>query len=151
MKTLIVVRHATAAQVPGLADRERPLTEHGRREARDAGDLIRPLKPGLVLCSPSVRTRETAELLGIDAPIEVERDIYEAYADELLDLLRRTGPEIETLVLVGHNPGVHELVLTITGDGNAGFPPGAYAVIELPGDWDDLDPGTGNLVRAHRP
>ncbi|WP_245646749.1 SixA phosphatase family protein [Microtetraspora niveoalba] len=151
MKTLIVVRHAAAAQVPGLADRERPLTEQGKRDARRAGDLIRPLKPGLVLCSPSTRTRETAELLGIDAPIEIERDIYEAYADELLDLLRRTGPEVATLVLVGHNPGVHELVLTLTGDGDAGFPPGAYAVIESHGGWQDLDPGTGALVRVHRP
>ncbi|MFF4774617.1 SixA phosphatase family protein [Microtetraspora fusca] len=151
MKTLIVVRHATAAQVPGLADRERPLTDQGRRDARQAGDLIRPLEPGLVLCSPSVRTTETAELLGIDAPIEIERDIYEAYADELLDLLRRTGPEVETLVLVGHNPGVHELVLMLTGDGDVGFPPGAYAVIGLHGGWQDLDPGTGVLVRAHRP
>ncbi len=151
MKTLIILRHATAVQVPGLADHERHLTAGGEREAREAGELIRPLNPGLVVSSPSKRTRQTAQLLGLDASIEFERDIYEAYADELLQLLRRTDPGVDTLVLVGHNPAVHELVMILTGALNEGFPPGAYAVIELPCPWDDLDPGTGDLVHAYRP
>jgi phosphohistidine phosphatase len=151
MKTLIVLRHATAAQMPGLADHQRHLTADGEREAREAGELIRPLKPGLVVSSPAKRTRQTAKLLGLDAAIEFERDIYEAYADELLQLLRRTDPDVDTLVLVGHNPAVHELVMILTGAPDEGFPPGAYAVIELPGPWDNVDPGTGDLVHTHRP
>ncbi|GAA4589705.1 histidine phosphatase family protein [Planotetraspora phitsanulokensis] len=151
MKTLIVVRHAKAVHVAGLADRERGLTARGERNAREAGDLIRPLEPELVVSSPAVRTRRTAELLGLDAPIEYEGGIYEAYSDELLELLRRADPEVDTLVLVGHNPGVHELVLSLTGTQDDRFPPGAFAVIELPAPWEEVVPGAGRLVRTHHP
>ncbi|GAA4562110.1 SixA phosphatase family protein [Planotetraspora kaengkrachanensis] len=151
MKTLIVVRHAKAVHVAGLADRERGLTARGERNAREAGDLIRPLEPGLVVSSPAVRTRRTAELLGLDAPIDFEGSIYEAYPDDLLEVLRRTDPEVDTLVLVGHNPGVHELVLSLTGTDIDRFPTGAFAVIELPAPWEEAVPGAGRLVRTHHP
>ncbi|MFF4129134.1 SixA phosphatase family protein [Microbispora rosea] len=154
-RTLVVVRHAKAGQAPGLPDSERPLTPGGERDAREAGEEIRRLAPGLVpglvLCSPSVRTRRTAELLGLDAPVEIERDIYEAYPDDLLGVLRRTDDEITSVVLVGHNPGVHELVAALTDARLDGFPPGAYAVIELDVPWEDLAPGTGRLARMSRP
>ncbi|GAA2880878.1 histidine phosphatase family protein [Streptosporangium fragile] len=144
MRTLIVLRHAAAAQVPGLADRDRPLTEGGERDARMAGETIAGLglRPDLVLCSPSARTRRTAELALPGADVVVEPDIYEAYADELLMMIRRSDPEVRTLVLVGHNPGVHQLVQDLTArDGHAGFPPGAFAVIEVDGEWAELDGG----------
>ncbi|GGO13664.1 phosphoglycerate mutase [Microbispora rosea subsp. aerata] len=150
-RTLVVVRHATAGDAPGLPDRERPLTPGGERDARAAGEEIKRLTPGLVLCSPSVRTRRTAELLGLDAPVEVERDIYEAYPDDLLGVLRRTDGEITSVVLVGHNPGVHELVATLTDARLEGFPPAAYAVIELDVPWEDIAPGTGRLIHMSRP
>ncbi|MEZ0077241.1 histidine phosphatase family protein [Planotetraspora sp. GP83] len=149
--TVIVLRHAKAAHDGGLADWDRPLTARGERNAREAGDLIGRFAPGLILASPSVRTRQTAELLGLDAPIEFERDIYEAYPEELLDLLRRTDSDVETVVLVGHNPGVHQLVLTLTGTAGDHFPPGAFAVIELPGPWPEAAPGEGRLVSTHFP
>ena len=146
-----MVRHAKAGHAPGLRDSERPLTSGGERDATAVGEEIRPLSPGLVLCSPSVRTRRTAELLGLDAPVEIERDIYEAYPDDLFGVLRRTDGEIASVVLVGHNPGVHELVAALTDTRLDGFPPGAYAVIELDVPWEDAAPGTGRLVRASHP
>ncbi|MBE3008626.1 histidine phosphatase family protein [Microbispora sp. NEAU-D428] len=145
-----MVRHAKAGHAPGLPDSERPLTPGGERDARAAGEEIRRFAPGLVLCSPSVRTRRTAELLGLDAPVEIERDIYEAYPDDLLGVLRRTDGEIASVVLVGHNPGVHELVAALTDARFDGFPPGAYAVIELDVPWEDAAPGTGRLVHLSR-
>ncbi|MGI5161936.1 SixA phosphatase family protein [Microbispora sp. CA-102843] len=154
-RTLVVVRHAKAGHAPGLPDSERPLTSGGERDARTAGEEIRRfatmLNPVLVLCSPSVRTRRTAELLGLDASVEIERDIYEAYPDDLLGVLRRTDGEIASVVLVGHNPGVHELVTALTDARLDGFPPGAYAVIELDVPWEDAAPGTGRLVQVSRP
>ncbi|GIH90884.1 histidine phosphatase family protein [Planobispora siamensis] len=144
MRTLIVLRHAKAVHTPGLSDPERPLTERGERDARKVGEALATLglRPDLVLCSPSVRTRQTAELVLPGGPIEFERDIYEAYADELLELVRRTDPQVRTLLLVGHNPGVHELVLGLTSrDGDTGFPPGAFAVIETDDEWAGLDSG----------
>ncbi|WP_230878440.1 histidine phosphatase family protein [Planomonospora sp. ID67723] len=143
-RTLIVLRHAKAAHTPGLADAERPLTERGENDARRVGETFAALglRPDLVLCSPAVRTRRTAELALPGEPVEFERDIYEAYADELLTLLRRTDPEVRTLLLVGHNPAVHELVLELTTRaGDSGFPPGAFAVIETGDEWAELESG----------
>lgn len=150
-KTLIVVRHAEAGQGVGLPDLERPLTEGGERDARAAGELIRRLQPELVVCSPAVRTRRTAELLGLDAPVDIERDIYQAHPEGLLELLRRTDPDVRTLVLVGHNPGVHQLVLGLTGAASDGFPPGAVAVIQLSGPWAEVGVGEGRLVEMRHP
>ena len=151
VRTLVVVRHAKAGHAPGLPDHERPLTPGGERDARAAGEEIRRLAPALVLCSPSVRTRRTAELLDLDVPVEIERDIYEAYPDDLLGVLRRTDAETASVVLVGHNPGVHELVTALTDARLDGFPPGAYAVIELDVPWEDAAPGTGRLLHMSRP
>jgi phosphohistidine phosphatase len=149
VRTLIVFRHAKAAQVPGLADQERPLTERGEHDAKRAGDEIRAagLSPDAVLCSPALRTRRTAEIAFPEAEISYERDIYEAYPEELLELVRRADPDLATVVLCGHNPGVHELALEL-GGGDYGFRPGAYAVIQVESAWVDLWPGEGRLV-AH--
>jgi phosphohistidine phosphatase len=70
--------------------------------------------------------------------------IYEAYSDELLTLIRRSDPEVRTLMLVGHNPGIHNLVQGLTMEnGDSGFPPGAFAVIETDDEWAGLDAGRG--------
>jgi phosphohistidine phosphatase len=149
---LIVLRHAKAAQIPGLADRERPLTERGELDARRVGDEIRAagLSPDVVLCSPAVRTRRTAELAFPEAEISYERDIYEAYPDDLLELIRRADPELGTVVLCGHNPGVHELSLGLAG-GDYVFRPGAFAVIAVKSPWAELWPGEGRLITRWDP
>lgn len=125
-RTLIILRHAKAAQVPGLADKDRPLTDRGERDAARAGDEIRALghTPDLILCSPALRTRQTADLAFPGAAISHERDIYAAYPEDLLALLRLQDPEAATVVMCGHNPGVHELALMLAG-GDYGFRPGS--------------------------
>ena len=148
---LIVIRHAEAAGPPGLPDRERPLTAAGESAARAAGAQIRPLKPELVLCSPAVRARRTAELLGLDAPIEIEPVIYQGDSDDLIELLCRTETAIGTVALVGHNPAVSRLVWDLTGRECDAFPPGGYAVVDLDGSWEETGPGRGTLVSFHRP
>jgi phosphohistidine phosphatase len=156
VNTLILLRHAKAAHVPGLADKERPLTHRGEKDAGRAGATLKRmgLSPGLVLCSPSTRTRQTAELalaaLAPDAPVHLENEIYEAYPDELLELICRTDDKVSTLLLVGHNPGVHELIMNLTLSHDDGFPPGAFAVLET-GTWADLGPGDGRLVSRWNP
>ncbi|MEU6719425.1 histidine phosphatase family protein [Nonomuraea sp. NPDC046802] len=152
MRTLIVLRHAKAAHVPGLADRERPLTGRGERDAKRAGDEIRAagLSPDTILCSPALRTKRTAEIAFPEAEISYERDIYEAYPDELLELVRRADPEMSTVVLCGHNPGVHELALGLAG-GDYVFRPGAFAVIQVDSSWEELGPGEGRLINRWDP
>ncbi|MFC4589075.1 SixA phosphatase family protein [Sphaerisporangium corydalis] len=157
MNTLIVLRHAKAAHTPGLADRERPLTDRGERDAGRAGETLKQmgLCPDLVLCSPSLRTRRTAELalagLAADAPLQLESEIYEAYPDELLELVGRTDDEVATVLLVGHNPGVHELIMSLTlSRDEDGFPPGAFAVLET-GPWAGLGPGDARMLSRWNP
>ncbi|MFG2072019.1 SixA phosphatase family protein [Nonomuraea maritima] len=149
MRTLIVLRHAKAAHVAGLADRERPLTHRGERDAQQVGQELRAagLDPDVVLCSPAVRTRRTAQLAFPGKDISYERDIYEAYADELLEIVRRCEPDARTVVLCGHNPGVHELAVGLAG-GDYAFHPGAFAVIEVNTPWEELTSGEGRLT-AH--
>ncbi|MQY05489.1 SixA phosphatase family protein [Actinomadura macrotermitis] len=147
MPTLIVLRHAKAAAGIGLADFDRPLTERGRTDAAATGDRLRDrgLLPDAVLCSPALRTRQTLEglALGDGVPVEFEQGIYDNDPAVLADLVRLTGDEARTLLLVGHNPAVHQLVHDLAGDAAPReFPTCAAAVIELGGPWRDLVPGT---------
>ncbi|HEY9523339.1 MAG TPA: histidine phosphatase family protein [Thermopolyspora sp.] len=155
---LIVLRHAKAVHVAGMADFERPLTEQGELDARRAGAVLGRLGPApdLVLCSPAVRARRTAELALTEfapaAPIRHERGIYLAEPEELLDLVRLVDADVRTLLLVGHNPGVHELIRALTGDtDDRRFPPGAFAAIEAENGWADLWPGGGRAVAGWCP
>lgn len=146
-RTLLILRHAKAAQVLGLADHERPLAERGRSDSIATGDYLRKhgLLPDLVLCSTSLRTRQTLEGLAIDAPVSYERIIYRNDVDDLLTLVQATGDEVGTLLLIGHNPAFHELAIELSGEQIDYFPTSALAVIEL-ASWAD---GHGRLV-SHR-
>jgi phosphohistidine phosphatase len=117
---------------------------------------VRALEPDLVLSSPSKRTRETVDHLQISAPVDYLEPLYEADADELLEAIREASGRdqaYETVLLVGHNPGVHQLVLELTGGQQIpGFPPSAMAVIELDvEDWWQASTGSGRLTALHLP
>jgi phosphohistidine phosphatase len=151
MPTLIVLRHAKAATPPGTPDIDRPLAGRGRADAVQAGDELRAvgIVPDQVICSPSLRTRQTLDGLGLDAPVEYESRVYDNDAEEILGLLReRSG---DTLLLIGHNPSLHQLVFDLTGGAGARFPTSATAVIAFEGDWSDLRPGAGRLVSLWTP
>ncbi|RFU42380.1 histidine phosphatase family protein [Actinomadura logoneensis] len=154
MPTLIVLRHAKAEDGFGKADADRELTARGRADASAAGDRLRAdgLAPDLVLCSPTVRTRQTLDELGLETDVRFEPLIYANDAEELLELVRETGDEVDTLLLVGHNPSVHQLVHDLAPDGApAGFPTCSVAVIALQDAWNAVRLGTGDLVAYHSP
>jgi phosphohistidine phosphatase len=157
--TLIVLRHAKAATPLGLADADRSLTGRGRRNAAEAGRELAAMGaiPDLVLCSPARRTRETWDELSGSLPakpaVDYDGRIYGADPELLLDVVREVGDEVGTLLLVGHNPSVFELMLTLT-DGEppaAGFPTSAFAVVTLPVGWLDAGPGSGRLTTLWTP
>ncbi len=152
VRTLIVLRHAQAEQTPGVSDRDRTLTDRGEQDARRAGEAIRGLglAPDLAVCSPARRTRRTAELALPGVETDYQRLIYQGMVEELLELVRRTDPERRTVVLCGHNPGVLDLALLLTG-GDFGFPPGAFAVIRTESAWEDLWRRDGSLVTHWNP
>ncbi|GAB3660278.1 histidine phosphatase family protein [Actinocorallia lasiicapitis] len=135
-KRLLVLRHSKAAQVLGLADHERPLAERGRADAAAMGDFLRRegLLPDQVLCSTALRTRETLDGLALDAPVSYERGIYVGDGYDLLTLVQITEDDVDALLLVGHNPAVHELAVILGGGEVTDFPTSALAVIEL-ADW----------------
>ena len=135
--TLLVLRHAKAAGEPGVNDIERPLTAGGRRDASAAGRwlLSRGITPDWVLCSSARRTRQTWEEIGAvlaeAAPgqdaVSFGQRLYDAGAQDLLDLVNEQPSESRTLLTVGHNPASGQLVAMLTGRSDIAFPACALA------------------------
>jgi phosphohistidine phosphatase len=156
----MLLRHAKSSWAdPTLADIDRPLAPRGERAARRMAKYVRRqrLRPALVLCSPSLRTRQTLEAiapsLGGDASISVEPGLYAAEMNEILAQLRTTPDAVGSVLVIGHNPGLHELALALASRGadlprlRAKFPTGALAVLAAGCEaWGALEPGGAELV-----
>ncbi|WP_067653651.1 SixA phosphatase family protein [Nocardia harenae] len=160
-RTLILLRHGKSAYPHGVADHERPLAPRGEREAALAGTWIRTTLPPVdeVRCSTAERTRSTLAATGITAPAHYESGIYGADAAELIELVRLTGDDVRTLLLVGHVPGMPETALELAADRTGAaalalarkFPTSALAVLEFELPWSGIGPGSGELTRFHVP
>jgi phosphohistidine phosphatase len=155
-KRLLVLRHGQAKNAPpGGDDADRPLSGSGRRGAASLGPVVRRLAPDLVLCSSALRTRQTSEALelGADVDVSIEPGLYGAEVEELLEHVRGVDDDIEVLLVVGHNPGVHQLVVELTGGERVPtFRPATLAVLELDVEqWHELGPGLGRLTSLHVP
>lgn len=149
-RSLFVLRHAKSSwDDPALADHDRPLAPRGRRAAeRIAEHLSRThVEPELVLCSTATRARLTLELVqpSLGSPtVLLEDELYGASAGELLARLRRVPEDVESVLLVGHNPGLQDLVLELASTGEslerveAKFPTGALATLTLAEPWSRL-------------
>jgi phosphohistidine phosphatase len=125
---LFLVRHAEAA--PGDPDELRPLTDAGRKTARELGERLRDERPDVVLSSPLLRARETAEAIARAAGVTAEPDerlAPGADADALRLVVASRG---EAVVVVGHQPDCSEIVLALTGRLRQ-FSPGAFVEVEL--------------------
>lgn len=150
MRELILLRHAHAEAPAGVDDIDRPLSEVGLAEARAAGDWLREQDwlPDRVLVSPALRTRQTLEALGAlgEAEIGEAPAVYEASVGDLI-ALADAHVDAERLLLVGHNPGLEQLVALLTsgqsGD-HRGMPPAGIAVLRLPADAP-IEPGIASL------
>ena len=118
MKRLLLMRHAKAVQAADpLADIARTLMDRGERDARRVGERLRPHygKPDLIVASPAARALRTAQLVAATldytpSEIALERELYLAEPSMLLETVARQAPTLQTLLLVGHNPGLTELV-----------------------------------------
>ena len=127
MKIVLLLRHAKSAWgQPGLDDHERPLNRRGERAAEAMAEhIVRNVpRPDLILCSTAVRTRQTlaplVHRLTVPAPpIALERGLYLASADVLLERLRAITEEVGTVLLIGHNEGIGELAENLAGSGRA--------------------------------
>jgi phosphohistidine phosphatase len=109
-----------------------------------------------VLCSSATRTRETFTLVQpafADAPIQVEEDLYAVSGDALLERLRTVPDEVDSVLLIGHNPGLHDLALALASAGaeldrlEAKLPTGGFVTLAIPrSPWSDLGRGDAELV-----
>lgn len=153
MKTLYILRHAEAA--PGSPDEPRQLTDKGRGQAKQIGQAMREKGwcPDAIFCSPAARTKQTWEGLDLAHPKpDFKKAIYNASTSELLAIVQGAG-DVESLMLVGHNPSIHALAAGLAGNGpdkllqsvRNTFQPGTLAVYEFAGDWADVQPEDGLL------
>ncbi len=152
MKTLLLLRHAKSIASDGKQrDVDRSLNDRGRREAELIGRYIREheLNLDLVLSSAARRARETTELVlqAAERSIEVRYDerMYEADASRLLEIFSEVEKDKKTVLTVGHNPGMEELLQLLTG-GAEHMATGTLAKIDFKGaGWDRILEEKGNL------
>ena len=161
VRTLILMRHGKSAYPGGVADHDRPLARRGQREAALAGEWLRATQPPIdaVRCSTSERTRLTLTATGVDAPVEYDESIYGGYPRELVEVIQLVDDAVQTLLLVGHVPGIPWTAWELASNRSSPqaqamdekFPTSALAVLEFDRPWADLGPGTGDLVCFHIP
>lgn len=167
MKTLSLLRHAKSSwDDPVERDFDRPLNGRGHRAARRMGEWLRAegLQFDRIIASPALRIRQTIEGvetgLGQRLPIEQDKRIYMASAATLFDLVRECPDMVTDLLVIGHNPGLEDLLLIATeGDtsplrreAELKYPTATFASIAIDVDqWADLQEGGAKLVRFIRP
>ena len=145
MKILVIMRHGKSSWADAsLSDYDRPLNKRGKRDAPRMGKLIyqKDLVPQLIITSSAKRARKTAaaaaDSFGYDGRIETIRDFYHADAETYIEQLNGVTNEFSRVMVVGHNPGMEELIEELTGLWER-MPTAAVAVIELPIDkWSEL-------------
>ncbi len=159
-RRLLLLRHAEAARPPKVEDHERPLTALGLEQSNAVGMHMQKEEwlPECAIVSTSVRTRSTWEQVQKKLPAVVpaifEKRVYEASPEALLEVIQGASATHKTLVLVGHNPGLHSLSMQLVGraDRNAygrlrhEFPPGSLVVLDFQCDsWKEVVAHTGLL------
>jgi len=163
MRQLLLLRHAKSAwDDPSLADHARPLNSRGKLSARImAAEMQRlGLVPDVVLVSSARRTLQTMEALNPfeGSPIvTISDDLYLAPWTRLVELVRRVPETVRSVLLIGHNPGLHDLALALPGPGGLdsapalrlaeAYPTGGLAEFSIALPWHQLEAGGGRLVR----
>jgi len=153
MKTLLVMRHAKSDWgAASGGDHERTLASRGIKAARRIGRFLTDsgATPDLILSSTAVRAHSTAELAAEagdwGCEIVTSEDLYASDPERVIDVIRKTGNEIERLLIAGHEPTWSSLVNWLIGGGGVGMPTAAVACLDMPhGDWIDLAPATCEL------
>jgi len=166
MRRLMLLRHAkTETDAPSGRDQDRRLDERGHRDAAEIGTWLsrHPPFPDFVQVSPAVRAKQTWELAweAMKAQVRPPRveyvpELYGADPTDILQVIRMASvADPKHLMVVGHNPGMHELALALTGDGEAAgrkaladnLPTSGLAVFDFAtDDWNDVAFRRGRLV-----
>jgi phosphohistidine phosphatase len=166
MRRLMLLRHAkTETDAPSGRDKDRRLDDRGRRDAAEIGGWIatHPPFPDAVLVSTAIRTQQTWDIawtamkdLVPQPHVELVPELYGADPSQILAAVRSTSAaDSQRLMVVGHNPGMHELALALAGSGDAAgrkalagnLPTSGFAVLDFAvDDWGDVAFRRGRLV-----
>jgi phosphohistidine phosphatase len=146
-RTLVVVRHAKSDWQHDLADEERPLAPRGRREAPLIGPWVATHvgELDLVICSTAVRARQTLALSGLSGMVKYDERVYAASYQDLMSVVDEVSDDVTKLALVGHNPGLSDLVRILTNE-PIELKTAAVAVLTWPGGWPDVWSRRASLV-----
>ncbi|QXM25302.1 histidine phosphatase family protein [Elioraea tepida] len=165
MRQLLLLRHAKSSwDDPGLPDHDRPLDSRGRRDAAAMGEAMRRLglSPDIVLVSSARRTLETLaaiEPLEGSPLVDEHAELYLAPAEKMLAMLHAVPETARSVLLIGHNPGLHDLALALIGPSGLAsggedarrlgekYPTGALAEFAIATPWWGVEEGGGRLVR----
>jgi phosphohistidine phosphatase len=162
---LWLLRHAKSSwDDQALADHERPLSSRGERDAERMCAYLadEAIRPAIVVCSSALRARQTfakvLESLGTELDVRIEPELYTFDVAGLLERLQMVPDDVSSVMLVGHNPAIHDLTLLLAGRGadladvQEKFPTCGLIEIELPPTpWSDIGPGVGTLTRFVSP
>lgn len=163
---LFVLRHAKSSwDDPGLDDHDRPLAPRGQRAVRLLAQHLveNEIRPAQVLCSSARRTVETCAGVSPGGELSIERELYSANGDAILDRLRRIPDDTASVMVIGHNPAVQALVLRLTrangrvpegsdlDEVQRKFPTGALATLSFNCRWSQLHAGSATLDALVRP
>lgn len=142
-----MVRHAKSDWQHDLADEERPLAPRGRREAPLIGPWVAANvgDPELVICSTAVRTRQTLALSGMPGKVRYDERVYAAGYQDLMSVLDEVSDDLSTVALVGHNPGLSDLVRVLSGE-PVELKTSSVAVLTWRGGWPDVWSRRASLV-----
>jgi phosphohistidine phosphatase len=165
---LYLLRHAKSSwDEPGQPDHDRPLAERGRQAVKLLAHYAeqQQIRPDLVLCSSSRRTRETLDGVLPGRVAVVESQLFVASREQLLQRLRYVEPEMRSVMVVGHNPALQMLTLHLARGEAAGrqagaeglddirrkLPTGALVTLSFDTPWSELTDGSAELVDYIRP
>lgn len=159
MKLLLILRHAKSSwKETAISDHSRPLKRRGKKAAPRMGQVLfeEDLVPDVILSSTARRARETASLVadasGFDGDIRYLESFYHASPSDYLDALSSLSSDLNTIMIVGHNPGLEMLLEMLTGEDER-LPTAALALIKLPIEkWSQLlDEAEGELLNLWLP
>lgn len=152
------MRHAKASpNIAGVADFDRPLLEEGREAAALVGSFLtrEKFRVDLAICSPAARARETIESVlesaGISLKVRADQRLYEGGSLLLLEVLSEVEDDLQTVLLVGHNPVLEQVVQQLTGE-SVHLSAGSLCHVELnAAKWSEIHAAVHKLSRVVRP
>ena len=162
MKKLFLLRHGEAGTSPNGQDKTRPLTPKGAADTLALGPVMQSRHdvPDLVLCSTATRTQQTCKNLlqgfNHDITVQMHNGLYNAPRALILDAIQSVDDAYHAVLVIGHNPGINELAVTMAVHGattlmnrllGSGFMPGTFCALECPcGEWNMVQPGEATLI-----